>query len=87
MSRALQVEPWRDLSGVRFVRYVPKRYRNLTRMARERPEAWRAEWERINRQQPDLAMLLKDPVFQATRDMFNAEVLIDVPPSTAEVNT
>lgn len=78
MSDQRSIPFYPDLTGVRFVRDDYRPRRNLTRLARDNPEAWRREWRRINVEEPSLAALLKDPDFQALRGKFNAEVLIDV---------
>lgn len=55
--------------------YRPDRELNLSQLP---PEAKQAKWAEIQRDQPDLAALLKNPAFQALAAAFNADVLIEI---------
>lgn len=74
------VSLWReyDLDGVVFMRDDNRSRRNLTRLSKQNPAAWSEEWRRIKRDEPALAELLRDADFKATRELFDAEVVIDV---------
>lgn len=55
--------------------YRPERALNLSQLA---PEAKRAKWAEIKRDQPNLAALLTDPAFRALAAAFDADVLIEI---------
>ena len=49
---------------------------NLSRIPKEK----RAQaWEKLKKKYPDQAAWVQDPIVQAIRDRFNAELIIDLP--------
>lgn len=69
----------RAVRGVVFSRVDrTQRFFCLSRLA---PEQAREAWRRIQSEQPALASLLTEPLFQALRETFDAEVLIDECPA------
>lgn len=58
-----------------FATYRPELELNLSTLP---PEAKRAIWLKLQREQPDLAALLKQPDFRALVEAFDADVLIEI---------